>query len=103
MNLYEILNSIDNTLEKVNSNYKNSFIDNFLDELKSNLCQAYCLEKLDKLPKDTLFVLDRYEGNFAVCENQSTGEMFDIPRLKVTPYAKDGDVLILKDGVYQIN
>lgn len=102
INLYNILNSIDNTLEKTCNNYPDSLVDGFIDELKSYLNRADCLAKLEVLPKDTLFVLDRYEGDYAVCENNSTGEMFDIPRSRVTPYAKDGDVLKLDGDMYQV-
>ncbi len=103
INLYDILNAIDNTLEKVNPNYDNSFVDNFIDELKSALNTANTLEELKKLPADTLFTLDRYEGDYAVCENRETGEMIDIPRLNVDPYAKDGHVLRREGDTFMID
>ena len=61
------------------------------------------MEKLSKVPENTLFTLDRYESDYAVCENRSTGEMFDIPRLMVDPYARDGDILKLENGKYRID
>ena len=61
------------------------------------------MEKLSKVPEDTLFTLDRYESDYAVCENRTTGEMFDIPRLMVDPYARDGDILKLENGKYRID
>ena len=56
INLYDILNAIDNTLEKVHPYYDNSFVDNFIDELKSALHTTNTLEELKKLPADTLFM-----------------------------------------------
>ena len=103
INLYEILNSIDLTLEKNIKLYNNSFIDNFIDELKKHLAVADSMEKLSKIPANTLFTLDRYEGDYAVCENRTTGKMYDIPRLMVDPYARDGDILKLENGTYTVD
>lgn len=103
MNFYNILNSVDHILEETNNRYKNSFIDHFIDELKFCLKQSSTLEELENLPEDTLFTLDRYEGDYAVCENRKTGEMVDIPRLKVNPYAKEGDILRYENNSYQID
>lgn len=103
MSLYEILNSIDLTLEKNVNSYNNSIVDNFVDELKKHLAVADSMEKLSKVPADTLFTLDRYESDYAVCENRTTGEMFDIPRLMVDSYARDGDILKLENGKYRID
>ena len=103
MSLYDILNSIDLTLEKSVNSYSNSIIDNFIDELKKYLVVSDSMEKLSKVPENTLFTLDRYESDYAVCENRSTGEMFDIPRLMVDPYARDGDILKLENGKYRID
>lgn len=103
MSLYDIFNKIDLTLEKNIKSYDNSFVDKFIDELKKHLAVADSMEKLSKIPEDTLFTLDRYESNYAVCENRTTGEMFDIPRLMVDPYARDGDILKLENGKYRID
>ena len=103
MSLYDILNSVDLTLEKSIKSYDNSFVDKFMDELKKHLAVADSMEKLSKVPEDTLFTLDRYESNYAVCENRTTGKMFDIPRLMVDPYARDGDILKLENGKYRID
>lgn len=103
MSLYEILNSIDLSLEKNSKSYNNSTINNFVDELTSHFATEDSMEKLSKIPEDTLFTLDRYESNYAVCENRTTGEMYDIPKQMVDPNAKAGDILKLKDGIYQVD
>ena len=103
MSLYDILNSVDLTLEKSIKSYDNSFVDKFMDELKKHLAVADSMEKLSKVPEDTLFTLDRYEGNYAVCENRTTGEMYNIPKSLVDFRAKDGDILKFENGKYQIS
>lgn len=103
MSLFDIMNSIELSLEKNIKSYNNSIIDNFLDELVNQLGILDAKEKLKTVPEDTLFTLDRYESNYAVCENRTTGEMFDIPRLMVDPYARDGDILKLENGKYRID
>ena len=74
-----------------------------MNTLKNHLTLFEAMEKLNKVPKNTSFTLDRYEGDYAVCENRTTGEMFDIPRLKITPYAKEGDILKLENNTYTID
>ena len=103
INLYEIVKSIDLTLEKNIKSYNNSFIDNFIDELKKSLATSNSMKNLNNIPKDTLFTLDRYEGDYAICENRTTGKMYNIPKLLVDSHAKDGDILKFENGKYQIN
>lgn len=103
ISLYNFVNSLDLTLERNFKSYDNSFIDNFLDELKNRLAMTDAMEKFKKIPEDTLFTLDRYEGNYAVCENRSTGKMVDIPREKISPMAKDGDILRLRNASLEID
>lgn len=99
ISLYDILNSIDRGLEKNIKNYNNSFIDNFIDELRSKLDKANSIDKTD----DFLFTLDRYEGDFAVCENRESREMINISRNKISNLAKEGDVIRLKNGMYVVD
>lgn len=63
--------------------YKNSFINIFIDELKKPLAILDSIEKLPKPSKDTLFTLDRYKGDYAICENSTNSKMYDIPTFKV--------------------
>jgi hypothetical protein len=46
-------------------------------------------------------ILDRFEGDYALIEFE--GKITDIPRKKVAAEAKEGDVLILVDGIYQVD
>ena len=103
INLYENLNSLDNTLEQNVEFYDNSFIDKFIDELKSYLSMTENLEHLEKISDNNFFTLDRYEGNYAICENRATGEMYDIPKFLVNSNAKDGDILRLENSKFEID
>lgn len=103
INLYNFLNSLDNTLEKNIKSYENSLADNFITELKNFLFINNSLEKLKTFPEGTLFTLDRFEGDFAICENRTTGEMFDIPFILVDSSAKAGDILRFNGDKLQVN
>lgn len=101
--IYNILNSIDNNLENFNSKYVNSPLDNFINNLKTNLNELKSLEILNKLPKDTEFIVDRFEGNFAVCEQINSNNFFNIPKSKLKNNIKPGDVIYLKGDFYTVN
>ena len=103
INLYEIINSFDLTLEQNIKCYKSSFINNFIDDLKKHLIVLDNIKQLEQLPQDTLFTLDRFEGNYAVCENRITGKIYDIPKSLVEPSAKNGDILKLENGKYIVD
>ena len=103
INLYEFVNSLDNTLEKNLKSYNNSFVDNFIDELVEHLHLSDSLEKLKQVPNDTLFTLDRFESNYAVCENRTTGEMYDIPKSLIDPLVKEGKIIKFENGKYRMD
>lgn len=103
MNLKDIFNSINTTLEKTSQN--NSFINTFIDELKSYLNQSNSLKNSKSLntTSDALFTLDRYEGEYAICEDRNTGKIFNVSKDQLPQNAKEGDILIFKDNTYQID
>lgn len=103
MSLFDFINSIDISLERNVKSYNNSFIDKFINELKHSIAITESLENLNKLQKDTLFTLDRYEGDFAVCENRTTGVMYDIPAFKIDSNVKEGQIMKLENGIYKLD
>ena len=49
-------------------------------------------------------VIDRFDGNYAVCETGSGCEPVYVPRIRLPAFASEGDVLVLsEDGVYAID
>ena len=103
ISLYDIVNSIDNFLGKNVKAYETSLIDNIINEVNSQLYIQNSSEKSYNFPENTLFVLDRYEFKYAICENMTTGKMVNIPKSLIDSSAKDGDILKLKNGTYIID
>lgn len=71
---------------------ESNFVENFIKELG---------EKLLKM-QETL-VVDRIEGNIAVCENRDTGKMQDILIENLPKGVKEGTILKYKNGKYEID
>jgi len=53
--------------------------------------------------EEVYFIIDRFEENVAICENQSTGEMVTIERSAIISSAREGDVIYLEKGLYKIS
>ncbi len=47
-------------------------------------------------------IVDRIEGNFAVCENENK-QMIDIPLIDLPEKIKEGSVLSEENGVYSVD
>lgn len=77
--------------------------DNLIDNLKSYINEIKSLEKLSKLPKSSRFTVDRFENNFAVCEEMKTQIIFNIPLYKLQKNINIGDVIVLKDDLYVLD
>lgn len=52
---------------------------------------------------NTILVIDRFESNFAICENRETGEMVNIEKQKLPDNISEGDVLKIVDNEYIID
>lgn len=46
------------------------------------------------------FSIDRFEGEFAICENKQTNEMINIKRDLLPINCKEGDIIKLVNGIY---
>ena len=49
------------------------------------------------------YVVDRFEGMYAVCENRDTKEMLNIEKLKLPSNLHEGDVLTYKDNTFTLD
>lgn len=103
MGLGDFISSIEHTLEKAVSNAQDSFVDGFLSELQSYISNADLLNNLENLPKDSLFTLDRFEGNYAVCENNLTSEIVNIPCSQIDASAREGSILKFDGDIYKVD
>ncbi len=49
------------------------------------------------------YTIDRFEGDFAVCENRQTGEFVNIRKSEIPECAKEGDILLYENEKYVID
>lgn len=67
-------------------------INNFINEI---------IERLEKMEEE--LVIDRFEGNIAVCEDRKTGKIKEIPKYDLPKDIKEGSILKFENGKYQID
>lgn len=56
-------------------------------------------ERLEKMEQE--LVIDRFEGNIAICEDRKTGKIQEIDRKQLPEDIQEGDMLIYQDGNYR--
>ena len=71
------LNLLDN---KIHDNIKGSYIDNFIHELQDYLELQVSNKLLENLPKNTNLHFAKFNGNYAVCFDYSSRNIYSIPR-----------------------
>ena len=49
------------------------------------------------------YVIDRFEGNYAILENQDTYEVIDVKRTKFPDEAQEGSVLSFENDTYSLD
>lgn len=79
----------------LNRNIKNT-VQNWIQEFLSQLAER--LEKMEQV-----LVVDRIEGQIAVCENRKNGKMQEINTADLPKDIKEGTVLKWRDGKYEID
>ena len=77
---FDLFNNLN---QNISSNNSNNFIESFINELKTYLEQSF----------NSMYTLDRFEGNFAVLEDRNSKRMLDIPISNIPSNAKEGDIL----------
>lgn len=55
-------------------------------------------ERLEKMEQE--LTVDRFEGDYAVCEDRHTGKMYNIEKNKLPEDIKEGNVLKFENGKY---
>ncbi len=50
--------------------------------------------------ENKLFSIDRFEGEFAVCENKETGEMINIKKSLLPENIKEGSIIKFENGYF---
>lgn len=74
----------------------------FADE-KMNFIQDFINKIKNKLESEKILVIDRFEGNFVICENRHTQKMESIELEKIPNQAKEGDVLKFINNKYELD
>ncbi|MCI9246047.1 MAG: DUF3006 domain-containing protein [Clostridia bacterium] len=69
-----------------------NWVQNFLKQIA---------ERLEKM--EEVLVVDRIEGDIAVCENRKTKEIQNIPITNLPKDIEEGSILKWKDGKYEID
>lgn len=78
-------------------------IDNLFEHVKEKLSPTEKQDISINYENGTLFTIDRFEENIAVCENRKTGKMVDIPKDLITALAKEGDIIKFEDGSFVLD
>ena len=91
--------NIKNTAKTINCENTNNRI---YKEEKEKLIQALIAKAFENMQEIT-YVIDRFEENYAVCENRETREMINIEVSKLPSNIKEGDVLTYKDNIFSVN
>lgn len=89
---------------KITKNEKNKLIHDLIRKTFTKLDEDNINNNETALPQtldtEIIYVIDRFEGNFAVCENRETGEMLNVELSKLPNGLEEGDILIYKDNVF---
>ena len=82
------INLFQNIVNEINKLDINSFINEII-------------ERLEKMEQE--LVIDRFEGNIAVCEDRKTGKKIEILKEDLEEGLKEGDIIKEKNGKYVKN
>ena len=92
---------------KLTKEEKNRLIHDLIRRVfeKNDIFEKVDVEENQELNVDNeqKFTIDRFEGNYAVCENRETREMTNIDISKLPNNIKEGDILIFKEDTYIID
>lgn len=90
INLSDLVKSVTNEVKH------SDIIDTFIKELE---------EGIRRMNDNNIeeFTIDRFEGNIAVCENRQTKEMINVKAEELTEGAREGNILIRKEGKFVLN
>ena len=65
--------------------------------------QGFISEFLNMNNEIKEYTIDRFEGDFAVCEDRDTGEMVDFKRDDLPQNAREGSILKYSNGKFEID
>lgn len=75
-----------------------------LGAIAQNWIQSFLKQIAERLERmEEVLVVDRIEGNIAVCENRKTGKMQNIHRAELPKDIQEGNILKWQNGKYEID
>ena len=87
---------------KEGNNLEEKKVDLGLGAIAQNWVQSFLKQIAERLEKmEEVLVVDRIEGNIAVCENRKTKKMQNIPMTNLPNDIEEGSVLKWKDVKYE--
>ena len=86
---------------KVEEHFESDFENNIETYIENNFENQELIQ--EKLLEEKTLVIDRFEGDIAVCENRKTQEIENIDIKNLPANIKEGDILKLKNNEYQID
>ena len=78
-----------NLFQNIANEIKKIDVNEFINEIK---------ERLEKMEEE--LVIDRFEGNIAVCEDRKTGKKIEILKENLEEGLKEGDIIKEEKGKY---
>jgi len=74
---------------------------NFANEVSKIDVSSFIQELTERLEiMDKELTVDRFEGNFAVCEERQTNKTYNIEKSKLPEDIKEGSIIKLENGKY---
>ena len=70
---------------------------------KNRHIQSFISQIFSRLNKEEIYVIDRCEGKYAVCENRENQKMKNVNIYELPENVKEGDVLKYKNGIYIVD
>lgn len=74
-------------------------------ENKKNISNNEFIKKIENsISKNSIsYSIDRFEGEYAICENRETKEFINLKRDLLPKNCKSGDIIIFQNGKYSLD
>lgn len=72
-------------------------------EATRNIEIADFTKQLESRLKMEQYTIDRFEGDFAVCEEEKTGKMVNIRKTDIPAEAKEGSIIVKENNQYKVD
>lgn len=95
---------ISNTEKNINNNDFSKELNNHLETEKNVSNNVFSKELNNHLElENKVFSVDRFESDFAVCENRETGEMINIEKTLLPENIKEGSIIKCENGKFVLD